>query len=469
MPAVQPLLGAVVRSDDQLTEDRSLEAHIKSRGTGNALPASSKGEVGNLPSLTGLRGLAALMVAYYHAGLGPHQDVEFPVLLFFLLSGFLMGHLYFEKEANSSNVLRYALARVGRVFPAYLFLVIGFEVIPTLWCSGGYFKCYTANEAFAMLTFWQVPKLSTGRLHHYGSIMYWTVPVEVQYYAVFALTWWFARTDSINGHLKRAIVAMIGLAYLGAAVKLFYGSTDTPRPEWLPFASTISAIHSLPDWFVYEIGICDGNRFCLPSYLPVFGAGSVLGVHWRATLSPMCRSVHPAIVEATAALSLFLAVVPLRELRAKYQLELRYPGTLLYDKEGSTTFSETFLDPASWAVAISLLLTSAHGARSLSPLRTEFFQYTGKISYGFYLLNMHVFDFVYAHVGTEDPFHKGLAAAVALAAVFLISSCSFFFYEAPLHAWVRSLHAREDHAALRLLAAYTMLLIGLCVAIKAKG
>ena len=71
-------------------------------------------------SLTGLRGMAAFIVFISHCanqGMLPaifsNGFGQIGVMLFFILSGFLMGHLYLDKEANSDSVKLYLLARAN--------------------------------------------------------------------------------------------------------------------------------------------------------------------------------------------------------------------------------------------------------------------------------------------------------------------------------------------------------------------
>ena len=89
--------------------------------------------------LNTLRGIAALIVVISHfsntsglwgkvLGQGAGQ---FGVMLFFLLSGFLMSHLYWEREPTSRTQLFYAVSRVARVIPLYLVVVFFSFIIPT--------------------------------------------------------------------------------------------------------------------------------------------------------------------------------------------------------------------------------------------------------------------------------------------------------------------------------------------------
>src|SRR3546814_5994703 len=45
---------------------------------------------------------------------------DYGVMLFFVLSGFLMGHLYLGQKPDVAALLRYGMARAGRILPLYL-------------------------------------------------------------------------------------------------------------------------------------------------------------------------------------------------------------------------------------------------------------------------------------------------------------------------------------------------------------
>jgi peptidoglycan/LPS O-acetylase OafA/YrhL len=91
-----------------------------------------------LPNLTGIRGVAAVWVFIYHFreyyfGLFPQlrkfdfilSNGHFGVDLFFCLSGFILGYVYFNELSNPSinsraaKVKSYFLKRFARVYPLY--------------------------------------------------------------------------------------------------------------------------------------------------------------------------------------------------------------------------------------------------------------------------------------------------------------------------------------------------------------
>ena len=83
-----------------------------------------------IDAMTGLRGLAALLVVYAHVVEGfslswtNHFSGAVGVMIFFSLSGFLMAYLYLEKDFSAFGVTEYAISRFARIAPAYLFILL---------------------------------------------------------------------------------------------------------------------------------------------------------------------------------------------------------------------------------------------------------------------------------------------------------------------------------------------------------
>jgi peptidoglycan/LPS O-acetylase OafA/YrhL len=90
-----------------------------------------------LPSLTGLRGIAALWVVLYHYAIQYFPAIQpgasahiiekgyLAVDLFFLLSGFVLTHVYVEQfvQSPSSATWPFLRARIARLYPLHILIV----------------------------------------------------------------------------------------------------------------------------------------------------------------------------------------------------------------------------------------------------------------------------------------------------------------------------------------------------------
>lgn len=96
--------------------------------------STSAAKLGTIPSLTGLRFIAALMVFFSHfpiPGTGGsllifQQSGYAGVTFFFVLSGFIIALNYldsFEKN-TTSNIFSYLVSRFARIYPLYAFCIL---------------------------------------------------------------------------------------------------------------------------------------------------------------------------------------------------------------------------------------------------------------------------------------------------------------------------------------------------------
>ena len=142
-------------------------------------------------SLDGLRGIAALMVAYGHAGYFGWVPLvrgaaTIGVLLFFFLSGFLMGHHYLPDSLTGlpgKRALRYwaafLLRRFLRVYPPYLFApVFGYLLLmPQLPPA---FQATGDGQGVSIIR--ELAKLAALK----GDLgIYWTIKVEIFFYLLY--------------------------------------------------------------------------------------------------------------------------------------------------------------------------------------------------------------------------------------------------------------------------------------------
>ena len=199
-----------------------------------------------------LRGLAASIVLITHfsdktAWLGGSlggRAGQYGVMLFFMLSGFLMSYLYLDKEFNKSNIKQYVLARVGRVVPLYLIIVLVSFILNYI----GYEGLYEISE---------VKKLISHLIFIYGESVLWTIAPEMHFYFIFLGFWYLAANRA--GYIYVLIFSILILLFL----------TNFPRPhgsiQGLPF--DFHLFRSIPYFLVGVIFGMHYKSFRVPEYL----------------------------------------------------------------------------------------------------------------------------------------------------------------------------------------------------------
>ena len=206
--------------------------------------------------LNTLRGLAALIVFITHFsditnwldGMLGGGSGAYGVMLFFLLSGFLMSHLYLAQEFNNANIKRYLLARTARVVPLFLVIVLS-----------SYVLSLNGND-----TLYNIPDLNSLMSHMlflYGDSVLWSIPPEIQFYFIFLIFW----------SLSKNKVGYIYLSILAVMLILFFA--NFPR--------------------VYgEINGVQYNLFNTLRSLPYFFIGVVFGMHYKSFKAPNYLKKH---------------------------------------------------------------------------------------------------------------------------------------------------------------------------------
>lgn len=172
---------------------------------------------GNIPALTGMRFVAALMVFVSHypiPGLGGAfkrvtDSGYIGVTFFFILSGFVIGYNYldaFEKHTRS-HTISYVVARFARVYPLYLFCIL------FVWLSTGA-KASIPVYAFALQA-WSPDVYTAFGLDGPA----WSISVEAFLYLSFPVLVVLFRALGALGNPSRlltvgiaVVLAIIGLA-----------------------------------------------------------------------------------------------------------------------------------------------------------------------------------------------------------------------------------------------------------------
>lgn len=136
----------------------------------------------DIPALHGIRGFAAVVVVFAHMkadadiGFVNEQIGSYGVLLFFILSGFLMGHLYLNQPFEKEQVHKYLAARISRVVPLYYLVGMASFIYSRYDSSFPYYMDSIDLARHAVM----LDNVS----------VFWTISPEFQFYFIFPFFWW---------------------------------------------------------------------------------------------------------------------------------------------------------------------------------------------------------------------------------------------------------------------------------------
>ena len=151
-----------------------------------------------LPTIQGLRAIAALAVGWCHLAYGiPEFSGTFlaatgapgylGVYVFFVISGFIVPHAMLRAGYQLRNFFSFMAKRMVRVEPPYLFSIV---LSVALWYASSRSSLYQGR---AISITWQDLALHIGYLvpffrhHKWISGVYWSLAVEFQYYIALSL------------------------------------------------------------------------------------------------------------------------------------------------------------------------------------------------------------------------------------------------------------------------------------------
>jgi peptidoglycan/LPS O-acetylase OafA/YrhL len=283
----------------------------------------------------------------------------------------LMGTLYIQKPFVLSNCWNYALHRISRVLPLFYLVVLLALVLRQVGDTYGW------PLDFYQLT--NVPR--TLRLQRATGI-FWTIPVEVQFYAAFMVIWF---VYSRSNRLGMLLIVLLG-------VVLF-------------------PIHS------------QSLKYTLISVAPFFLAGVLLSfyaVRIRTRLSVFPWSIA-MLLAFPAALSMFPRVY----------------GFVFHGDAGPVSVNEAeamWHNPACFLAALCVVIASISSKPVVWLMSTRVMTYLGKISYSTYLLHLPVILGLAMVPGLVD--HKVLFFILVFAVTFALATFTQAAFEMPVRLWI---------------------------------
>ncbi|WP_375467716.1 acyltransferase family protein [uncultured Nostoc sp.] len=192
----------------------------------------------HINSLTSLRGIAALIVVVHHfsyyalpktgSTLSAYSDffrngylwVDF----FFILSGFIMTHVYigdFFLRVNLSNYRSYLFSRFARIYPLHIFILslfIGLEIIKTFLTNNSTFTGkFNLTALFANIFLLQAFDLNCPHLfwcNTYWNEPAWSISVEFVIYCIFPFLLFYLLKTSEENDLIIYILSLFSILLL---------------------------------------------------------------------------------------------------------------------------------------------------------------------------------------------------------------------------------------------------------------
>lgn len=195
----------------------------------------SKGEMGYLPGLDGLRAIAVIGVLLYHAGWSALPGGFLGVDVFFVLSGFLITTLILEEMDRSGrvNFRRFYLGRARRLLPAVALMLLVVGAVVVFWAQDAarQFGTDAIASIFYVNNWWYIVADQsyfefTGRpplLKHL-----WSLAVEEQFYLV-----WPALAFFIVHRSNRRVLRWVALGLaLASTAWMAVLATTNGYPEF---------------------------------------------------------------------------------------------------------------------------------------------------------------------------------------------------------------------------------------------
>jgi peptidoglycan/LPS O-acetylase OafA/YrhL len=190
-----------------------------------------------IDAITGLRGVAALLVVYGHSvtwfslPLVNHFSGEIGVTVFFALSGFLMAYLYIGKEFTALGVTEYAIHRFSRIAPAYLFILL-LSVVICAAIDPNFIYAITGANILRHVLF-------SGDVS-----VFWSITPEVEFYFLFVLLWVAASRFLMRSELVGLLLLAFGCLMLIAYRDAFPGTFVGSKLHYFMFGAVAGVVRS---------------------------------------------------------------------------------------------------------------------------------------------------------------------------------------------------------------------------------
>ncbi len=366
------------------------------------------------PNLNSVRAIAAFMVIIFHIELiksefgiknflgYTHMGGDLGVILFFVLSGFLITYLLLEEEklTNKISLKNFYIRRVLRIWPLYFFIVIScLFILPYILFI--YEPAYHANPIIQSrfklvpLYFFFLGNVITGLYSHVNFARpTWSVSVEEQFY----LFWPFLLKFSKN---KVKVIRNVFLFYWVIRILVILVNTNLFMSYFpnLNFLNHLKIIWSYTPIDVLSVGSFTGYLF--------FNKKRILNIIYNKYLQITVFILLP-----------FLIYI------------LRFPFII---KIGN--FEGIELNNLIYSILFAILIVNLAGnPKVIINLENRIMNYLGKISYGLYLYHWVIVVFMInvlkrTNLDNHSMVYNLILYSLCISTTITVSHISYFVFE----------------------------------------
>ena len=348
--------------------------------------------IGHIEFLKSVQGLPNLMHVPFYKNTSGHLGV----ILFFVLSGFLITYLLLNelKEKSTIHIWKFYMRRVLRIWPLYYFMIlISIFLIPLLFSFFHFSitKPYTWSEIKYYLFF--LPNISKSMGSYInGAVHLWSIGVEEQFYILWPLLMLVFR--------KYTLLLLLAI---------FFGITITPL-----FLGYLN----------YRTDLFSGNEL-------FYNRLSLFIIHFKINSMAIGGFIAYVVFKKKKWLEVF---------KLDFIEIILFVGTLLLWLSG--TVLTQFNDEIYSLLFGIIILNIATKSKPVITLENNFFTFMGKISYGLYVYHWIVILTIIEVLKKSYVDFKGdivemniILYSTSITLTIVISYLSFHYLEKPFVQW----------------------------------
>ena len=162
--------------------------------------------------IDGLRGISILLVVLYHAGINLFHSGFVGVDIFFVISGFLMTMILYEKKIS---IINFYISRLKRILPALIFVIVFVFVLTTIIFLPGHLDHFYKSLKYTLLftsnIFFWIKSADYFNINSYFQPLLhtWSLSLEMQFYFIMPFFIFFIKKLSNNSQIGFVLIFIL--------------------------------------------------------------------------------------------------------------------------------------------------------------------------------------------------------------------------------------------------------------------